>query len=261
MTGDTGFDIAVVGLGTVIGSQLTPEVAAAIAASETLFTLDNGYGVDPRLNLLCDDVRGLEHFYEEGGPRRSTYRSMAATVVAEAMDGGPVTFATYGHPRIYCYPATLTLRAAELLDLRTLVLPGVSALDELLVDVGYDPSAGLQTFDASDLLYRQRRLAPDVACVLWQTTWAMNPNYRAGRAPYDSFLDLQSYLSQFYPADHLVLEVFSRTHPALRSRVLTHSIGRLAEALASGLQSGTLFIPAIRDDIGGRAQEGNDNAR
>ncbi len=239
------FDIAVAGLGVVSVHHFTTELRECIRRCQQVFVLDSGYGVDAHLRELCPQVTSLDSLYTVNESRRHAYRRMAATVVAAAIEEPPVCFATYGHPRVFCYPATLIQRAARLLDLRLRVLAGISALDTLLIDVDYDFSAdGLQMYDATDLLLRQRPLQPDVPCVLWQTTVIADPTHHPGQVPAERFSGLQNYLLRFYPPHHEVLAVFSRTHPALRSIIHRHQLASLATGLAEGAQSGTLFIPA-----------------
>ena len=241
------FDIAVVGLGIVSGHHLTVEAQEVMRRSTQVFVLNNGYGSIDQLRELGPQLTSLDSLYEVDMRRRPTYRRMAAMVVAAALDDPPVSFATYGHPRVFCYPTTLIQRAARLFDLRVLTLAAVSALDTLLIDVDYDFSShGLQMYDATDLLIRERPLQPDVACVVWQTTWIAEPLYRTGRVTANGFLALQNHLLRFYPPDHEVQAVFSRPHPALRSIIERHQIRDLAEGLAGGSQSGTLFIPPAR---------------
>lgn len=241
------FDIAILGLGIVSGHHLTVEAQQVMQRSAHVYLLNSGYGSIDHLRRLCPEVIPLDEFYQVGQPRRSSYRKMAGVVVAAAMEDPPVTFATYGHPRIFCYPATLIQRAARLFDLRMLTLAAVSALDALLIDVDYDFSShGLQMYDATDLLVKQRPLQPDVACVLWQCTWIAEPLYRRGRVTASAFMDLQDYLLRYYPPQHQAQAVFSRPHPALDTKIEHHPIGNLAEGLATGSQSGTLFIPPLQ---------------
>lgn len=241
------FDIAIAGLGIVLGRDMTLQTREILRRCNTVFVLDNGYGVDPYLGGHARDVVHLNTLYQNDQPRRKTYRQMAAAVLAAAVDNPPVAFVSYGHPKVFCFPSTLIRRASGLLNLRTITVPAVSALDALLVDVNYDfGTGGLQMYDATDALLHDRPLQADVPCVLWQVTWIAEPRFRSQPADAERFMDLQEYLLKFYPASHEVLSVFSRTHPALRSIVERHRVGDLAEALARGAQSGTLFIPPAR---------------
>ena len=241
------FDIAAVGLGIVGVHHLTREAQETIRRCTEVFFIDSGYGEANYLRDLCPRITSLLPLYEIGESRLPAYRKMAAAVVTAAIDHPPVCFASYGHPLVFCYPTTLIRRAARLLDLRFDVVAGVSSLDTLLVDLSYDISAdGLQMYDATDLVLKGRPLQNDVPCVLWQTTSFGNSSYRREAMPADSLIRLQRHLLQFYPPEHEVLVVFSRTHPALRSIIEPYQLADLAAGLATGAQSGTLFIPPIQ---------------
>lgn len=246
------FDIAIVGLGIVGVHQITREVEETIRRCRHTFVVDSGFGVVPYLKSLCPEVTSLLPLYEKGKSRLPTYRRMAAEVVNAAITGSPVCFATYGHPLVYCYPATLIQRAAKLLNLRVEIFPGVSALDTLLVDLGIDFAAdGLQIYEATDLLLRRRPLQNDVPCVLWQANVFAEPTHNTDRRSAEQFLHLQNYLLEFYPAEHPITLVVSKTFPLLRSLVENYRVGTLAVDLERGPQAGTLYIPPIR----GRAIE------
>jgi uncharacterized protein YabN with tetrapyrrole methylase and pyrophosphatase domain len=208
----------------------------------------SGYGIPDYIQTLCPRVTDLGHLYEPGRNRLPTYQRMAAAVVSAALAEPPVCLATYGHPWFYCYPTTLISRAAPLLGLHVEVFPGLSALDTLLVDLGIDiASSGIQMYEASDLLLRQRVVQNDMACLIWQPTVVGDPTCPAGPYPVQQFEPLQSYLLRFYPEDHVVQLVTTKTHPLLRSRVQSLRVGDLATTLEGLPGVGTLFIPALTE--------------
>ncbi|HZC36979.1 MAG TPA: SAM-dependent methyltransferase [Chthoniobacterales bacterium] len=243
---DFPFDIAIVGLGIVGVHQITREVEETIRRCRQTFVVDSGFGVVRYLESLCGEVTSLVPLYETGKSRLSTYRRMAAEVVNAAIACPPVAFASYGHPLVYCFPTALIRRAAKILNLRVEVLPGVSALDTLLVDLGIDfADNGLQVYEATDLLLRRRPVQSDVPCVLWQANVFADLTYQTHRRAADQFKPLQDYLLQFYPPDHPIKLVISKTFPLLRSIVETYRIGTLAVDLENGPQAGTLYIPPV----------------
>ena len=228
-------------------NQITREVEETIRRYRHAFVVDSGFGVVPYLKTICADVRSLLPLYERGKSRLPTYRRMAAEVVNAAMADSPVCFATYGHPLVYCYPATLIQRAAKLLDLRVKTFPGVSALDALLVDLGVDFAAdGMQIYEATDLLLRRRPLQNDVPCAIWQASVFGDPTHATDRRAAERFLRLQDYLLEFYPPKHPITVVVSKTFPLLESVVETYRLGTLAIELGRGPQGGTLYIPPLR---------------
>jgi len=242
------FDIGIVGTGIVGTHQLTREAEEVIRRCRRTFVIDSGYGIPEYLETLCPEVTELGTLYEPGKDRLPTYRRMAAEVVSAAVVDSPVCLATYGHPWIYCYPTTLITRAAPLLGLRVEVFPGVSSFDTLLVDLGTDIALdGIQMYEATDLLLRRRPIQNDVTCVIWQPTVVGDPTYRAEPYTAEQFEPLQEYLLRFYPADHEVAIVTTKTYPLTRSVVQRLPLGELAVELERAPQVGTLYIPPLSE--------------
>ncbi|HEY4782204.1 MAG TPA: hypothetical protein VIH54_10330, partial [Chthoniobacterales bacterium] len=105
---------------------------------------------------------------------------------------------------------------------------------------------GLQMYETTDLLLRRRPIQNDVPCVLWQVTAIAESTYRTDRFSAEQFLPLQNYLLKFYPAEHQVTLVLSKTFPLLKSIVETYRLGTLASDLERGPQTGNLYIPPVR---------------
>jgi uncharacterized protein YabN with tetrapyrrole methylase and pyrophosphatase domain len=242
------FDIGIVGTGIVGTHQLTREAEEVIRRSRQTFLIASGYGVADYLRTLCPEVTDLGALYEPGRNRLPTYQKMAATVIAAAERHTPVCLATYGHPWVYCYPTTLITQAAAHLGLHVEVFPGVSALDTLIVDLGMDiADNGIQMYEATDVLLRRRPIQNDVNCVLWQPTVVGDPTCPSEWYEQEQFIPLQSYLLGFYPADHEVVLVTTKTYPLTRSVVLRLPLGELARHLSGAPGVGTLYIPALVD--------------
>ena len=242
------FDIGIVGTGIVGTHQLTREAEHVIRHCRRVFVIDAGYGVADYIATLCPEVEPLGGLYESGKDRLETYHRMAAKVVSAAVDRPPVCLATYGHPWVYCYPTTLITRAAPLLDLHVEVFPGVSAFDTMLVDLGIDiASAGVQMYEATDILLRRRPIQSDVACVIWQPTIVGDPTYPDQPSTVEQFKPLEEYLLRYYPGDHEVSLVTTKTFPLLRSVVSPLRLSDLAEELVRAPKVGTLYIPAVAE--------------
>ena len=242
------FDIGIVGTGIVGTHQLTREAEEVIRRCTRTFVIDSGYGIPEYLETLCPEVTELGPLYEPGRDRLPTYRRMAAEVVSAAVANSPVCLATYGHPWVYCYPTTLITRAAPLLGLHVEVFPGVSSFDTLLVDLGTDIAlSGIQMYEATDLLLRRRPIQNDVTCVIWQPTVVGDPTYHAEPYTVEQFTPLQEYLLRFYPADHEVAIVTTKTYPLTRSLIQHLQLGDLAVELERAPKVGTLYIPPLSE--------------
>lgn len=239
-------DIAVVGLGLVGVHQVTTQVEETIRRCNRTFVIDTAFGVVDYLRTLCPEVTVLASPHDAGTHRILIYRRMATEVVSAALDDAPVCFATYGHPRMYCYPTTLISRAAQVLDLSVEVMPGISFLDTLLVSLGVDPGFdGLQLYEATDLVVRARPVLPDVNCVIAQGPITLDAYNRADTPSAESLNLLQEHLLEFYPAEHEAVLVVSGTHPLLQDLKQAVPIGRLAEALRVSPTVTTIFIPPV----------------
>jgi precorrin-3B methylase len=240
------FDVGIVGTGIVGAHQLTRESEEVIRRSRRTFVIDSGYGVAEYLNTLCPEVTRLGSLYEPGRDRLLTYRKMAAEVLAAAAAAPPVCLAVYGHPWVYCYPTTLITTTAPLLNLRVSVFPGISAFDTLLVDLGIDIGPnGVQMYEATDLLLRRRPIQSDVMCVIWQPTVVGDPTYPTQPYTIEQFRPLQEYLERFYPVEHEVILVTTRTHPLTRSTIRRFKLSDLATELVQAPPVATLYIAPV----------------
>ncbi|MGZ3382553.1 MAG: SAM-dependent methyltransferase, partial [Isosphaeraceae bacterium] len=249
MMSETGlpYDIAVLGLGISGVHQMTKEAEETIKRSSQVFITDMASGVKDYLTTLGPTVTNLYTEYTAASHRILIYRRMASVVVSAAIDNPPVCFATYGHPKMYTYPTTLIERAARLLDLKVTILPGVSSLDTLLVDLDLDPAMdGLQVYEATDVIVRNRPIQPDVPCVVLQAAIALDPYNRPGQPSDDGVRLLQEHMLKYYPADHRATLLISRIHPLLDPVQVSFPIAQLADAVTRTSNVATLMIPPVR---------------
>jgi precorrin-6B methylase 1 len=241
------YDISIVGLGMLGAHQITREAEACISRATRVFVADQVAGVPDYLKALNPQITDLTGHFQPEIHRVKTYRAIASEVVAAALEKAPVCYAAYGHPKVYSYPTILIQRAAAILDLRVKVLPGVSFLDTLFVDLGLDPGVdGLQMYEATDLLVRRRPLQTDVSCVISQAPFVLQSGGKSASLDWSPLMKLQEYLASFYPVTHEAVIVVSSTHPLLPPLIRRTKIGTLAAALANTPHSGTLYIPPVK---------------
>ena len=75
----------------------------------------------------------------------------------------------YGHPGVFVSPSHRAIAIAREEGYKARMLPGVSAEDYLFADLGFDPACeGCVTYEASDLLIRNRPLNPSSHNIIWQ---------------------------------------------------------------------------------------------
>ena len=242
-------DIYLVGLGVLNVDQITRETERVIRRSNEVLYVDTGVATRAFLESLCPRVTSLfETSYEEAGHRLNAYHHMAARVLDAALDHPPVTFAMHGHPIIGAYAPFLIKDMAGLLALEVLVLPGISAMDCLSAELMVDPCvAGMQMYEATDLLLRRRPLQPDVPALIWQIGCVETSLHTTRVSKPVRFERLRSHLLRFYHPGHGVSAVYSTPHPLMPSTVHRFALGGICD-YAHLLHSGfTLFIPPAAD--------------
>jgi hypothetical protein len=81
--------------------------------------------------------------------------------------------------------------------------PGISALDCLIADVGFDPGLpGMLTYEATDMLLRRRRLDPTLHAVIWQVGVVGELGYNRGGYANHGLNILIDRLEAAYGADY-----------------------------------------------------------
>lgn len=242
------YDIFIVGTGVIPGLHLTREAEAAIRGSNEVLYVDKSFGIAELLGRLSPRITDLHVVsYREGTGRLDAYRMMASLVVEAALDHPPVTFALYGHPLVYALPPFMVIAAAEALGLKVKVLPGISSLDTMFADLRVDPcTQGVQMYEATDLLLRQRPIQPDVPCFIWQIGTVGSRIYSEASSKPDRFKKIKEYLLQFYPADHKMVAVYCPDIPLVPVSLTEFTLATIEDQATSLHQGVTVFIPPVQ---------------
>ncbi len=232
--------LTVVGLG-IRGVQTTPEARVCIAqASHVLYLVADPVS-EAFVRRLNPTAETLANFYQEGKPRIEIYNEIVEKILSRLEESGDLCVVFYGHPGVLCYPTNEVLRRARLKGVSARMLPGISALDNLIADLGVDP-AGLQSYEATNFLIYAHRFDTSAGLVLWQvgvlgeTRW--DPLHKAvpGRLRV-----LADYLADFYGRDHQVFLYRAAELPSGRPAIEGVSLGDLPGAKL--IEAGTLYVP------------------
>ncbi|EYF08899.1 SAM-dependent methyltransferase [Chondromyces apiculatus] len=236
--------LTVVGTGIRLITQITLEARAAIQDAEKVFYTADGPVQRRWLEQLNPTAESLEHLYQLGRDRLSTYDEMVERALSEARSGVRVCLVMYGHPGVLVTPAHEAIRRARAEGIRATMLPGVSAEDCLFADLGLDPGArGCQTFEATDFLVQRRRFDPRSALVLYQIaaigirahTLAL-PNIHGLRA-------LTAALVAHYPSEHEAIVYTAAEYPGCPPLLTPTTLDALPEATV--LPTSTLYVPPL----------------
>lgn len=221
--------LSCVGLGMTLGSHLTPLARSHIVQADVVFAALSDAIAEEWLKRMHPDVRSLQPYYGEGKPRMKTYREWVALMMAELRGGKRVCGVFYGHPGIFAWSPHKVIEEARAEGYEAHMEPGISAEDCLYADLGFDPGRyGCQHFEASQLLYCDRRIDPAGYLVLWQV--GVVGNRSVGR--FDEGLAYRALLverlGQDYPEDHEVIIYRGATLPIERPRIQRITLRELA---------------------------------
>lgn len=248
--------LACVGMGMTLGSHLTPLARSHIEQADVVFAALSDQIVEQWLRRLHPDVRSLQPYYRDGQSRLITYRQWVDLLMAEVRAGKTVCAVFYGHPGIFAWSPHKAIETARAEGFPAHMEPGISAEDCLYADLGIDPGRyGCQHFEASQLLFYERRLDATGYLVLWQvglvgdrslTRFETGPAYRQV---------LVDVLGRDYPADHEVIIYRGATLPIEKPRIRRTTLGGLTHASLTA--EDTVVLPpaeALKPNLAVRAR-------
>jgi hypothetical protein len=120
--------------------------------------------------------------------------------------------------------------------------PGVSAEDCLYADLGIDPGEqGCQHYEASQLMFHERRLDTGAWLVIWQPGVAGDRSYRRFSTPAPYRQPLVDLLAADYPLDHPCTIYEAATLPFQAPRIERVALSALAQARLQA--QSTLVLP------------------
>ena len=239
-------------------ATVPPPYAAAFAEVQEQLHAGNTYEVnltfrvltasdtDPvtaylRLRELNPAARSMDELYQTGQPHADVYEGLVEAMLEPVRAGRETCVITYGNPAVFDHSSHEAIRRAREEGYPARMLPAISSLDCLFVDLALDPGEdGLQCYDADRFLTRGTEPDVTVPLVLWQisvvgetvTTSTVN---RAG------LQRLADRLTELYGGDHRVTIYEATPFPVGRPSIETCSVAELPDAGVGGLS--TLFVP------------------
>ncbi|MCG9756210.1 SAM-dependent methyltransferase [Shewanella insulae] len=223
--------LACVGIGMTLGAHICPLARSYIEQADVVFSgVSNGI-VELWLQEMHGDVRSLQVYYDEGKSRHVTYREMVDAILAEVRQGKKVVGAFYGHPGVFAQAPHRSIEAARAEGFEAVMVPGISAEDCLIADLGIDPGQfGCQQFEASQFMFYQRRFDPSCYLILWQIGLAGDKSmarFATGKAHRQVLIEL---LAETYPLDHQVILYEAAVLPIDKVRKQSLALRELADA-------------------------------
>jgi uncharacterized protein YabN with tetrapyrrole methylase and pyrophosphatase domain len=237
--------LVVVGTGIKLIGHTTLETVACIERAEKLLYLVTDPPTAAWLRQLNPTAESLDDTYAEGKSRYRTYEEMTERIVSAVRSGLQVCAAFYGHPGVFVSASHESIRRVRRAGLSARMLPGVSAEDCLVADLGMDPARhGCQSFEATDFLVARRRFDPTSALILWQVGVLGEASVRKGAPCRPERLEvLTAFLRRHYPPRHSVVLYEAAQFPACDPMVNRIPLERLPQQKVLAMT--TLFVPPM----------------
>lgn len=187
----------------------------------------------------CEDLYAL---YGNEKKRINTYTEMVERTLFYVRQGLDTCAVYYGHPGVFVNPSHRAIKIAREEGYSAAMLPGITALDCLYSDLGVDPSKqGSQTFEATDLLLRQRHINIDCHVILWQVGCVGDLKFNFGGYDARNFHILVDYLEKYYDPNHKVTHYQGSQYPVCKPQIETMPLKDLRNIKPTGIS--TLYIP------------------
>lgn len=131
--------------------------------------------------------------------------------------------------------------------LRVQALPGISSIDVLPIQLGFDiGDLGVQILEATQLVLFQLELNPFLSTLILQVgEFASSSVLKTSEASSGRFTPLVSHLTKFFPQDHLGIFIYSTPAPGDPTIAFSTELGSI-DKHANKIRPGmTLYIPRV----------------
>ncbi len=241
--------LTVVGSGIKFLSHLSTETEAYIKQSDKVVYSLNEPAMEAWIRKNNKNSESLNFLENQHNFRIDTYKAITNYIVNEVKKSQHVCAVFYGHPTVFAKSA---LDAALTLDeegYSTKILPGISSEDCLFADLKIDPgSHGCQSYEATDLLIRRKKIDPSSHAILWQIGII---GAVQGLEEHNNKIGLEllsNYLAKFYDNNHPIIIYEAALYPHLQPVIIRCHLSELKTAKLSSLS--TLYItPAFQAPI------------
>jgi precorrin-2 methylase len=235
-----------VGTGIRMAGQLTPIAQSYIETADVVIAAVPNIFTRKWLQSIAKEYVCLLGYYHdsdvEGKTRRDTYRRMTDTMLEHVRAGKTVCVAFYGHPGVFACSTHMAIAECRAEGYSAEMLPGISAEDCLVADLGIDPgSFGMQSMECTQYMINERRIDPTALLILWQPGLAGELTLTRLDTNAAQLQVLVDKLARDYPLEHEVILYEAATNPMERTRIDKLMLKDLPDA--SLKQVTTLVIP------------------
>lgn len=235
-------DLYLVGAGIAFPDHLTLQTIEILSRCEEVYTNlpDNQlHALPPDLRTKCVSIWSI---YQEERDRTENYSDVTTAIIDRAMSVRPFGWMTPGHPLVFDSVSQALLKAGQERGWTVKVVPGISSLDTIFAEVGYDPANGLMVYEANALVNTGVPILTNLAALLLQPgVFGSNLAHLSGSWRPD-LVPLRDYICQFHAPQHECAFVWSSNSHDGRHMMWRCKVGEL-ESMPAEARPSTLFIP------------------
>lgn len=238
-------EIIVVGMGPGQVKYLTQEVKEILLESEQVFFRFSSHPVYAWLREQGKECVSFDFLYNQKGITYDrVYKTIDQALVKTAKKHGRAVYALPGNPYVFeLTPKWLKVMCEkEGVELR--VVPGMSFLEELYVELEVDPDVGLQILNACAFsYYGDYPFTEKLGLLIGQVglPHTMSPGEKQDNVP-----ALTNSLLKKFPPDHPVTLVWSTEMPEYKNVKRTFTLEELPQQAGFVKHLATLYVPPIR---------------
>lgn len=186
-------------------------------------------------------------WYQDDRRRDLNYDVVVQAVLSAAAKVTSIGWLTWGSPRVLDSVSQKLMRVTLEQGFTVEVIPAISSIDTVLIDVDYDPVDGLMVIEGTTAIRARLTLTTEVAVLIFQpgTFGSDHPHLSETSPPVDLHA-LSDYLLRFYEPDHPAAFVSSSVHRDRTASKTWTTIANIGEVLPTVLRSSTIYIPRVQ---------------
>lgn len=235
--------LVAVGSGINVG-QITLETQDWIESADKVLYCVSDAATERLIVRLNPSAETLYAFYDEGKRRNETYEAMVNRTIACLELHELVVVVYYGHPGFFVYPSHRAICLAREAGHKAIMVPAVSSFDCMIADLGVNAAQGVQIYEATDLMLRQRLLDPASHIMILQVSALGDLYYSYQGFDHRNLSSLQQYLLETYPKDFSVTAYYAAQFPSVPPKISEVAIAELTIEHVKSIS--TLYIPQFR---------------
>ncbi len=237
-------EIWVVGMGPGPVGQLTREAAEILFEEKEVYFRFSAHPVFQWVRDHGKKCYSFDYLYSVPGMTyNKVYETILETLVKSARKFGRVVYALPGNPCVFeTTPRWLHDRAGE--DVRVRVIPGLSFLEILYLELEIDPEEGVQILNASGFgHYGDYPYTEKLGLIIGQVGL---PAENEPASPNKNAEAVEASLLKKFPPHHQVTLIWSEGMPDYKNVKRTFPLAELKEQTGYIEHLSTLYVPPIK---------------